>query len=197
MYKDLGVVIYKITPAMSQAEKLQDAFGMRFTGLADPGDVVRMMYRLPDSEMLYPHDILVDRQGRIAYWTPEYEPQLLLSVLEELALPPASVDSESRTSGVPWAAFPNPFHESVRLELPAGSLSTGAMLGPDRESRVDIFDARGVRVRSLWAKAEPSGGIRVIWDGLDGSGHPVPAGVYWIDSLSGADPTRGSVIRIR
>ncbi len=47
-------------------------------------------------------------------------------------------------------------------------------------AKVEIFDLEGRRMRTLEGPRWSDGWQEVIWDGLDGDGHPVPAGTYWV-----------------
>ena len=66
---------------------------------------------------------------------------------------------------------PNPGRSVVQLyfQLP---VTTGI--------RIDIFDVRGRRVRSLYDGGRPAGSHRFTWDGMDDSGSKRGPGVYFI-----------------
>ncbi len=68
-------------------------------------------------------------------------------------------------------AFPNPFNPSVTgaYELPAE--------GP---VRLEVLDMRGRRVRVLVDGPQGAGRHRVVWDGTDSHGEPLPSGVYLV-----------------
>lgn len=74
-------------------------------------------------------------------------------------------------------AHPNPFRERVELRWSVGEPASGRVLA----SNPTVVDAAGRVVRRL---ALPGGtaeeGLVATWDGLDGSGAAVPAGVYWV-----------------
>ncbi len=73
-------------------------------------------------------------------------------------------------------AYPNPFNPqtSILFELPVAAATT-----------VDILDVRGHRVRQLFQGALPAGNHSQVWDGRDGAGHGVGAGVYLVRVRSG------------
>jgi len=74
------------------------------------------------------------------------------------------------------STYPNPVTNS----------STISYALPDRMSiSLSIFDASGRKVRDLCSGEQPAGTHESIWDGRDGSGNDVSAGVY-IVSLRGA-----------
>jgi hypothetical protein len=97
------------------------------------------------------------------------------------------------TTGVPWAppaarglelsAAPNPLRSGaarVRLAAPSGARVT-----------LDLLDLSGRRLARLFegALAAPR---EMVWDGRDGRGRRLPAGVYWLRLGSGV---RASVSR--
>ncbi|HET6349516.1 MAG TPA: FlgD immunoglobulin-like domain containing protein [Candidatus Krumholzibacteria bacterium] len=67
--------------------------------------------------------------------------------------------------------IPNPFNPrtSVRFELPGVA-----------QVRVEIYNAAGVRVRTLINGAHPAGIHAAEWDGTDDAGHGVSSGVYFV-----------------
>ncbi len=72
--------------------------------------------------------------------------------------------------GVPTlSAWPNPFNPSTQIE---GDVSA------DGELSLDVFDLRGSRVTTLAAGFHHAGLHRWNWDGRNGAGDRVPAGVY-------------------
>lgn len=78
------------------------------------------------------------------------------------------------------AAYPNPFNPSITLELvqrAAGKVD------------VRIFDIRGRLVRDLYSGAQPAGGFKLGWDGLDDAGRRASSGAYFahMRSPSGED----------
>ena len=48
------------------------------------------------------------------------------------------------------------------------------------QSRLDVFDVRGRRVRSLLDGPQTAGVHRATWDGRDGEGRPMAAGIYFV-----------------
>lgn len=67
-------------------------------------------------------------------------------------------------------AAPNPFNRHVTLVVELGAPST---------ARLEVFDVRGHRLRTLLVPSPlPAGRTRVIWNGLDDAERPAPGGVY-------------------
>jgi hypothetical protein len=78
-------------------------------------------------------------------------------------------------------AAPNPFNPRVVLHLGGAGADPG---GP--ALTVTIADLRGRRVRTLHTGPAPPGG-RLVWDGADDRGRPLPSGVY-LARVRGAGP---------
>ena len=65
---------------------------------------------------------------------------------------------------------PNPFNPTTRLvySLPEPS-----------DVRIRIYDPRGALVRELYRGVAGAGENRIVWDGRNDRGEPVPSGVYF------------------
>ena len=61
-----------------------NVFGNRFPGLHDPGSQLYNIYRVPNPEAPYPQDYIIDQEGRIAYWSDEYDPKEIIRVIDGL-----------------------------------------------------------------------------------------------------------------
>ena len=100
-----------------------------------------------------------------------------------------ATDPISSFSRARWeSAIPNPFNPRVRLRyrLPhAGAL------------RIELFDSRGRRVRSVRVPDAPAGVGSWQWDGTDGHGRAVASGVYTAVLLSGGDRDRIKLTLVR
>jgi hypothetical protein len=83
------------------------------------------------------------------------------------------VDEDAPSSEVPSFAitgnFPNPFNPSTTISISLREAGT---------VRLDVYDVRGQRVRSLTSGTYPAGVHQVTWDGLDDSGLAAPSGTY-------------------
>jgi len=84
--------------------------------------------------------------------------------------------------------FPNPFNPRVRVEFSLGGNNSGLL---------EIYDARGRRVTTLWQGVARET-EQAAWDGRDAQGRALPSGIYTF-SLQRADgsriSTRGTLIR--
>jgi DNA-binding beta-propeller fold protein YncE len=72
--------------------------------------------------------------------------------------------------------FPNPFRSLTTIPF---ALERGG------EVNLSIFDATGRLVRTLLNEIRPAGAHRVRWDGRDGEGRALPAGLYFAKLDSG------------
>lgn len=66
-------------------------------------------------------------------------------------------------------AWPNPFNPSTQLVF---------RLGAPGPARLELLDLQGRRLRLLAEGDWPAGEQARVWDGRDGSGQPLPSGVY-------------------
>lgn len=82
---------------------------------------------------------------------------------------------------------PNPF---------SGRAGITFQLGSPGHVSLEIFDVRGARVRTLVDRRMDAGRYQLPWDGRDGDGAALPAGVYWIQFLSGGTRERSRIVRL-
>lgn len=73
-------------------------------------------------------------------------------------------------------AAPNPFNPATTI---------GFALPAAARTRIELFDARGRRVRTLAEGHLAAGAHQLRWNGRDGGGRPVAAGVYLVRVTSG------------
>ncbi|NOT33519.1 MAG: T9SS type A sorting domain-containing protein [Candidatus Eisenbacteria bacterium] len=85
---------------------------------------------------------------------------------------PAVAVTESAPSRTTLAApYPNPARHGASVAFD---------LAREDEVRLEIFDMRGARVRSLAIGRRPAGRHRLTWDGRDESGRSAPSGLYFV-----------------
>lgn len=84
---------------------------------------------------------------------------------------PAGLGLIADDAGRGLVASPNPSGAatSIRYRLARAS-----------EVRLEVLDVSGRLIRTLEGGPRPAGSRSVIWDGADGQGHGVGAGVYWV-----------------
>jgi hypothetical protein len=83
---------------------------------------------------------------------------------------------------------PNPFRGMTRLRF---GLPNAA------EVEFSIYDLAGRRVICLEKGRFPAGYRTVLWDGRDGRGRPVAAGVYFYRLLANGSVRGGKMVRIQ
>ena len=95
---------------------------------------------------------------------------LSAGIRSRASAPPSTTDCRSRRSIVLQAA-PNPAATEVRLRWSTALPGNGRL------------ELRGPDGRLIRGFAAPLADAQVRWDGRDGQGRPVPAGVYWATLL--------------
>ncbi len=182
---------------MSHSQEFKDTYGMRFIGLEDGRNSVYLEYRVPDPWAPYPQDFIIDQEGIVRYWSPEYDPQKIIAVIDELlgierpdgggsAVP--SPVSASVTPGLLLSPpSPNPFLDAttVRFRLPV-----------DSRARVTVYDIAGQRVRVLADGIRRPGEHRIVWDGRDQTGRRAAAGVYYFRLETEGEARTAQAIRL-
>ena len=85
------------------------------------------------------------------------------------------------------AAYPNPFAETatIRYTVPAGPV------------RLVVFDVLGRRVRTLADRVHSAGTHTATWDGTDGTGRTLSAGVYLYRLEAGGETLSRSLTLLR
>jgi hypothetical protein len=70
-------------------------------------------------------------------------------------------------------------------------------LGRSQQVRVDIFDVRGAKVRTLVDAERGKGWTRLTWDGRHQAGHQVSSGVYFVYLATSEDQRTGKLILLK
>jgi len=101
--------------------------------------------------------------------------------------------ANSGPPAVPGAAYwlapqPNPFNPTTALQLAVSAPGYWA---------VDILDARGHRVRTVWAGALAPGFHTWHWDGRDHAERLQPSGVYFVRARSAGIQTMTRAVLVR
>lgn len=85
-------------------------------------------------------------------------------------------------------AYPNPFSGSVRIS---------AKLGTSDPAKLEIFDARGRKLRSAEIPGSPNGAVGYAWDGKDNSGNDLGSGIYYLRVRSRQESTTLKLLRFK
>ena len=114
-------------------------------------------------------------------------------VVEVFEYPFESLSTSAPEGGAPAAAtrlalYPNPFTDQVEVLLPGRAKARA-----DEPLRLEVYDIRGRLIRRM----EGAASAGLSWDGRDGSGRPMPAGIYLLraESSNAAWTGRGVLLR--
>jgi flagellar hook assembly protein FlgD len=81
---------------------------------------------------------------------------------------------------------PNPFRNTTSVRFGIAEQS---------HASIDVFDAAGRRLKSLFTGEAAPGNHVVTWDGTAETGSPVPSGTYFLRMVAGRDSfTRRMVV---
>jgi hypothetical protein len=117
------------------------------------------------------------------------EPSLLEAAIDDVVLRAVSPRMEAAPAPVTRIVqiLPNPFLSRVAIVYD--------VLSP-AHVRLEVFDAGGRRVARLIDAPQEIGRREVVWDGKDGRGRDLPAGVYWARLDAGRESSV-RLVRIR
>jgi hypothetical protein len=103
------------------------------------------------------------------------------------ALAPVSAPAQAFLA----TAFPNPAASAQTIAF--GVPST---IGNGERVKLELYNVRGARVRTLVNRSAEPGRFVVTWDGLDDSGALVPGGVYLYRLVAGPQTLNGRLVRL-
>lgn len=101
-------------------------------------------------------------------------------------------DDDVRPGGVQMAIGPNPASGRVAVKIDCADKSA--------DLRVEIFNVRGERIRTIRTSAQSGGGnsgLIIDWDGADSFGRRVPSGRYIVRAVVGGRTAIGRVSIVR
>lgn len=185
------LAVFEITSNLSMVLAFQETYGMRFVGLADPGNIVYQDYRVPDPEAPYPQDIVIDPDGIVRYWSWEYDPREVLAVIERYAsaaCEPCDDPPILASRLVLEAARPSIFTTATRVSF--------RVFRPT-DMQLHVLDASGRVVRTLFEGRADAGARTIRWDGRNRDGEPVASGVYFIRLAADDDREIRPVVLVR
>ena len=74
--------------------------------------------------------------------------------------------------------YPNPFNPETTIEFTLGTGHSGTLIA-ENHVRIEVFNIRGQKVRTLVDRSLYYGEHRVVWNGKDDTGNNVGSGVYF------------------
>lgn len=156
--------------------------GMPMAGAFD-STVVTASAEVPTGALAAgPHTLWVRGQDAAGRWGPASPIPVIANDYGVL-----SVSDPSFTTFLSTAS-PNPFRTTTRIRF--GLARPGAV-------RLELFDMQGRRIRTLAAGVLPPGAHGASWDGRDGSGNRVRAGVYFVRLVTPSESLTSRVVSLR
>ncbi len=116
--------------------------------------------------------------------------------VERSALGDAASFIVESTSGTGDIVFNNP-QLKILGNVTGGGARMQLNLPNSARVTVDIYDARGARVRQLHSGNMASGSSVLVWDGRDSGGRNASSGVYFVRAIAGAETMTGRVVVVR
>lgn len=191
-YDTSQVAILGIAYTQAMLAEFRDVFGMRFLGLEDRVSSVYTMYGVPDAHAPYPRDFVIDQGGIVRYWSPEYDPQEVMTTIDGL-LAGTGVDDgtlASQQRAVISLAPPsqNPFRPGTDLRYAVSERIPVTL---------NIYSVAGGLVRTLVRGTSYPGEHVVTWDGRDDGGMRVASGVYFARLEAGERTAARKMVLLR
>ena len=161
-------------------------------GIADPGTALGFWPRFAEVLSLTDRDENGDmRLYSICGVDPAGSPDPLDDLEALLVVPVRNVATASEPEASPAAIelgfAPNPFRTDSTVRF---------TLDREAETRLTVHDVTGRRVTTLRSGRLPAGNHAATWNGTDGSGAPVPAGVYFCRLVADGRVDTGKLIRL-
>ena len=171
-YSEQDVVVLGLNSGNDSAEDLEafmNAFQVTFPILLDANSFIGL-YRQSGAASPYPLDYVIDQQGRVAYFSTEYDPESMVAVIDQLLDPLSATPDIPTATGFLLQAAPNPFNPQTDISF---------YLNQAQPVSLNIHDARGRVVRHLLRSSpQPAGEGEARWDGRDNQGRELPSGLY-------------------
>lgn len=173
-YQDQDVVVLGINAGQDQVDDIEhfvEIFQISFPVLIDDAGV-GFQYQQSGAVSPFPLDYVIDREGNVAYWATEYDPDAMTATIDALLASETATPDTPTARGPGLAVHPNPFNPrtTIHLDLPRAGPVT-----------LDLHDPRGRRLRRLLADApHPAGAHTLDLDAHDAQGRPLPSGVYML-----------------
>jgi len=146
-------------------------------------------YRQNGGTSPYPLDYVIDKEGRIAYFSTEYDPETIVAVIDGLLGTLSSQPEVPPARHLQIQAAPNPFNPQTEISF---------ILDRDQPVSLDILDTRGHLVRAIFSSEFLHEGVnRADWNGRDNQGRELPSGLYMarIRTLNQTAVTKLTLVR--
>lgn len=191
----VGFDLYNGTPAAVGSFQAQTgaSYPLALNGAAPAGGNLSTLYGPFDNY------VVVDRFGIVRYHAADrwphgnrYHLNELRAVVDSLLAAQTGVDEAppAPIELLTLAVTPNPFSSATRIEL----LNAGTAVLP---AQVDVVDALGRRVATIYQGMASPGVTHLVWDGGAGSGYRAPSGLYFVRAEVGGRSIVRRVVRSR
>ena len=176
------MVVFGINPGegLATAKQFAEQFGLKFPVLVDDRGLVYDDYS-QNGMTPFPLDYIIDQNGIVRYVNTEYRPQEMIAIIESLVEITDVFDSPAKeTIPVTFSLeqnFPNPIKRNLLL---ANGTNIVFNLVVQENVKLEIYNLKGQKIRTLFSGELPGGTHNFRWNGLDGSNNKVAGGVYLV-----------------
>lgn len=172
-----------------------------------PNQVLSLDWKDPEGEVITGYEVMLSLDGGTSWTrsaslnTSEYDLTLPETATENAMVEIVALDAGrtlgswlsapfaigSGVTGVDGGATPKTFALRFAGQNPVRTGSARLSLALPQQGNVDVtvYDVRGAAIRSLARGTYEAGTHSFEWDGRDGGGQPVGAGIYFVKAASG------------
>lgn len=176
------MAVFGINPGegLAAAKQFAEQFGLKYPILVDDRNSVYNKYGQAGMTP-FPLDYIIDQNGIVRYVNTEYRPQEMIAIIESLVEITDVFDSPvTETIPVTFSLeqnFPNPIKRKLLL---ANGTNIVFNLAVQENVKLEIYNLKGQKIRTLFSGELPGGTHNILWNGLDGSNNKVAGGVYLV-----------------
>jgi hypothetical protein len=180
-----GYTFHRFQPGVGTAS-ITDVLLCNEMAVTGPGQVYRLRFQASSTPQITQVQFL---PGLQFYNAGLYvNPANSMNAYVGIGMPAGVDDRTPLPTGLELRVAPNPSRGTVRFAVKADRVGS---------QRISVFDIRGRLVRRFGDSAYSGEARSVTWDGLDGTGHRPPAGVYVVTFEAGGRVVSGRVSLIR
>ncbi len=117
-----------------------------------------------------------------------YNNHRIIPVILHVTFPVSVAEPGTVTTSRLLGSFPNPFTRETEIRY--------SLAQPGRVT-LEVSDCRGILIRQWDIPSQHAGNHSLTWDGTDGNGHAIPAGIYICRMTAGKDHGQRKMIVIR